>query len=548
MRYYYYISDRNKLNMLAIYTRLSKEDTTSSSIENQLKEGKLFASKEGLRNYRVYNEGEGISGGAEIKDRPQLFKLLQDINDKEISTVWFRNQNRLERSSNTWHIFTSEAKKHNITIYFGDKLFDFENPQDNLYGTIQSALNQYQKDLQSTQTKRVLRMKVKEGWAGSNIPFGYTKDENTILVVDEIDSRVVIKMFKDSLAGVGTRAIAKGLNDLGIRSSRGTKFSSNTIYTILKNETYKGVRKYGGEIFSSPIIVNAELFDKVQANFKAKNFITGKKVEHKFPLRGLLRCGKCGNLYFGYVRNNRKDKYYICASKRTPQSGNCGSRSLHLPILESLIWHTVIKGGKLKEHIIKQHSKLSKDSNNNHLITKRDKINADLRNIDKKILNAFDLMTNTSDLNDDIRTLFSSKISTLQKTQKSLKNDLETIKSELIVFDEMSIDISKKLEGFDKIRNYKKLTHNLKRDSLNEVIKYIQVIDLKDTEHTYLTIVPKLGYEVEPMIVLMNYNKDYAVVLTDEKPFVWNISSKGAETYSKMNLGAVLSEMQTIKY
>ena len=232
--------------MLAIYTRLSKEDTTSASIDNQLKEGKLFASKNGFNDYKLYNEGEGISGGAEIKDRPQLFKLLQDINNKEISIVWFRNQNRLERSSNTWHIFTSEAKKYNVSIYFGDKLFDFENPQDNLYGTIQSALNQYQKDLQSTQTKRVLRMKVKEGWAGSNIPFGYTKDENTMLVVDEMTSKVVVKMFKDSLAGIGTRAIAKGLNDLGITSSRGTKFSSNTIYTILKNETYKGLRHYGG--------------------------------------------------------------------------------------------------------------------------------------------------------------------------------------------------------------------------------------------------------------------------------------------------------------
>lgn len=530
--------------MLAIYTRLSKEDTTSASIDNQLKEGKLFASKNGFNDYKLYNEGEGISGGAEIKDRPQLFKLLQDINNKEISIVWFRNQNRLERSSNTWHIFTSEAKKYNVSIYFGDKLFDFENPQDNLYGTIQSALNQYQKDLQSTQTKRVLRMKVKEGWAGSNIPFGYTKDENTMLVVDEMTSKVVVKMFKDSLAGIGTRAIAKGLNDLGITSSRGTKFSSNTIYTILKNETYKGLRHYGGEVFSSPIIVDVELFDKVQANFKAKNFITGKKVEHKFPLRGLLRCGKCDNLYFGYVRNNRKDKYYICASKRTPHSGNCGSRSLHLPILESLIWNTVIREGKLKEHIIKQHSNLATNRDNNKLVTKRDSLNKELISIDKKILNAFDLMTNTSGLNDDTRVLFSSKISTMQTTQKGLKNELKAIKEELIVFNEMSKDIGKKLEGFDKIKNYKKLTHQLKKDSLNEVIKYIQVIDLKDTEHTYLAIVPKLGYEVEPMVVIMNYDKDYAVILTGDKPFVWNISKDGLKEYKKINMGAILFEMQ----
>ena len=171
--------------MLAIYTRLSVSDEASTSIENQLKEGKAFASKNNYKNYKIYNEGEGISGGAEIKDRPQLFKLLQDINEEAISVVWFRNQNRLERSSNTWHIFTTEAKKHNVLIYFNDKLFDFSNAQDNLYGTIQSALNQYQRDLQSAQTRKVLAMKMKEGLTWGITAYGYDKDKDIKLVIHE---------------------------------------------------------------------------------------------------------------------------------------------------------------------------------------------------------------------------------------------------------------------------------------------------------------------------------------------------------------------------
>ena len=87
--------------MLAIYTRLSKEDSESTSIKNQLREGKSFAKDNGFNDIKIYDEGQGISGGAEIKDRPQLFKLLQDISSKIITTVWFRNQNRLERNSST---------------------------------------------------------------------------------------------------------------------------------------------------------------------------------------------------------------------------------------------------------------------------------------------------------------------------------------------------------------------------------------------------------------------------------------------------------------
>jgi hypothetical protein len=42
----------------------------------QLREGKAFAKDNGFTQYEIYNEGEGISGGANIKDRPQLFQLL----------------------------------------------------------------------------------------------------------------------------------------------------------------------------------------------------------------------------------------------------------------------------------------------------------------------------------------------------------------------------------------------------------------------------------------------------------------------------------------
>ena len=56
---------------LAIYVRLSKDDEESNSIENQIREGKDFASRQGL-DYQVYNEGKGVSGTWSIEDRPAL--------------------------------------------------------------------------------------------------------------------------------------------------------------------------------------------------------------------------------------------------------------------------------------------------------------------------------------------------------------------------------------------------------------------------------------------------------------------------------------------
>ena len=345
---------------------------------------------------------------------------------------------------------------------------------------------------------------------------------------------------------MGTRTIANRLNERGVPTRKNKMFRPHTVQSVIKNPLYKGKRIFSGEVFKSPAIVNSEYWQKVNDNLENNRTHSGKKVEYKYLLKGLLKCSKCGRNYYGRKRSNKRDNFYMCSSKRFSDL-NCSSRGINIDILDSLIWHTVIKEGRLKEHIIKQHSNLSKDSNNNHLITKRDNTNTELNNIDKKIVNAFDVMTNADDLDDDTRALFSSRIYSFQKTKKELENKLEVIKKELEVFDEMTKDIGKKLEGFDKIKNYKKLTHKLKKDSLDEVIESIQITDLKNNKHTLIHIVPKLGYEVEHLLLAINYNKDYATILTGDEPYLWNISGKGIEAHKKFNLGAIFSELQTIQ-
>ena len=531
--------------MLAIYTRLSKEDSESTSIENQLREGKSFAKDNGFNDIKVYNEGQGISGGAEIKDRPQLFKLLQDISSKIITTVWFRNQNRLERNSSTWHIFTTEAKKHKVNIYFNDKLFDFENPQDNLFGTITSALNQYQKDLQSVQTKRTLKDNAREGKVWSVVAYGY-KSDNGYLAIDETEAEIVKEIYALSLNGWGTGTIANRLNEKGVPTRKNKLFRPHTIQGMIKNPIYKGDRVYSGEVFKSPAIVSPEYWQKVNDNLDNNRTHSGKKVEYKYLLKGLIECFKCGHNYYGRKRANNTDNFYMCSSKRFKDL-NCNSRGVNIDILDSVIWEVVIRKGKLKEHIIQQHNKSAKDSNNTDLITKRNKIKQDVSKVDKQVLNSLDLIASSDDLDDDTRLLFNNKISTLQKARKALKNDLKAVEKELQVFDEMTKNIDEKLKGFIEIENYSNLTFDIKRNSLESVIDTIKVMDLKNSRHTLLLIKPKLAYEVTPMIVIMNYSKDYALVENFENPFVYSITSKGLEKYKNAKILDAIEEARELQ-
>lgn len=491
--------------MLAIYTRLSKEDKDSTSIQNQVREGKEFASKLN-KEYKLYNEGEGISGGAEIKDRPQLFSLLQDMRSNYIDSVWFRNQNRLERNSTTYGIFISEAQKYKVDVYFNDKLLDFDNPSDNLMGTISSAINQYQRDLQSSQTKRTLKDNIKEGKVWSVIAYGY-KSENGYLAIDEDESLIVKRIYDESLKGIGTNKIAEILNAEGVQTRYnkiGTKdidWAGNTIRNIIINTIYKGERKFSGDIYDAPIIINPVLWQQVNDNLKKNRNNSGKKVNHKYLLKGKLICGKCGRNYYGRRRVDLSDNFYMCSSKRI-KNQNCGNRSINITVLENLIWKRFFADKNLKT-LVDRHFKTNDTVTLlNDLKTKLDGLNKDLSNKKQEKQNAVKLAIKGVLSEEDIK----PEIDKIKAETNEIEVKIKQLKEQIFFYNN---SVSKRNEiGEDLNFSDTDISFNDKRELIN---KYINFIEIQYVESNYVIFIAfnikDLG--AETYIVDRGYNLAY---------------------------------------
>lgn len=58
-----------------------------------------------------------------------------------------------------------------------------------------------------------------------------------MIVVPE-QAEVVKKIFEDTLAGKSTHAVAKELNDSGVRSKKGGKWTPGAINAIIRNEKF----------------------------------------------------------------------------------------------------------------------------------------------------------------------------------------------------------------------------------------------------------------------------------------------------------------------
>ena len=209
---------------LGIYCRKSKlKDGNNLSIRDQKEKGIAIAKKLNIP-YEFYID-EDLSGTLEkVEDRPNFERLLNDIMSGKITSVFAYDQSRLERNIHIRYILNQIFKENNIDYYTEiEGKVDIYNPHQEFHGDIVSVINKYFVTMTKIKVKSAMQTRVKEGKAHSILPYGYTKDSEGRLVINEEEAKVVREIYDLSLKGMGTRSIAQHLNDNCIPTKCGGK-------------------------------------------------------------------------------------------------------------------------------------------------------------------------------------------------------------------------------------------------------------------------------------------------------------------------------------
>jgi site-specific DNA recombinase len=82
------------------------------------------------------------------------------------------------------------------------------------------------------------------GFAGGATPYGYRRDRDGGLIVDEAEALVVKRMFALAAEGRGQAAIAATLNAEKLATRRGGSWTRQGIAYILDNPKYRGAVEY----------------------------------------------------------------------------------------------------------------------------------------------------------------------------------------------------------------------------------------------------------------------------------------------------------------
>ncbi len=202
-----------------------------------------------------------IVSGESIAARPEVQKLLHNVQQGKYAGVFVVEVERLARGATSDQGIVSDSFRYTHTkIITPVKTYDPDNEFDEEYfefGLFMSR-REYKTINRRMQAGR-LQSTVEGNFIGSIAPYGYKKvkrDGYHTLALHEKESKVVRMIVEWFLYGaevegfdgpqlLGTTKIANRLNEMGITTKEGRRWSPEKIRTLLLNPVYVGYVKWG---------------------------------------------------------------------------------------------------------------------------------------------------------------------------------------------------------------------------------------------------------------------------------------------------------------
>ena len=181
---------------------------------------------------------------------------------------------------------------------------------------------------------------MKGGVWRSKAPFGYKncrdgsgsdKDRRWI-EADDYESIWVKKAFQLFITNkYSLRKLAEVLSKQGFPMRNSTKLHSGFLHRIFNNPVYTGKIPYKGETYSGqhPIVIDEITFQKAQDVLFERGKGADRSQKHRFPLKGILYCAKCGAKFTGEqhkIKNGTIVRYLRCMKNIKGERVECAEK------------------------------------------------------------------------------------------------------------------------------------------------------------------------------------------------------------------------------
>lgn len=327
------------------YGRKSRTDdpllTTDEILEKHSKIIKEYAMKHLGGPIPKENKYMEVGSGESLKDRPEITRLLKDIEDPAVRAIIVVDVQRLSRGDlEDAGRLIRLLRYTNTYVITPHKIYDLRDEYDrDAFERELKRGNEYLEYFKKIQARGRLAS-VKDGnYIGSTAPFGFDRIEKSEgkktyhTLTERKDQADIVRMIFNWYCeeDIGVTAICRRLEDLGAKTKTGcTKWQPSIIFSILENHHYIGCTRWNWRktikiiedqeikklrpkakvdeflIFEGKHdgIISEEQFNKAR-EIKGKRHRTRGNLTLKNPFSGIMFCKKCGSKigYNTYTRN-----------------------------------------------------------------------------------------------------------------------------------------------------------------------------------------------------------------------------------------------------
>jgi site-specific DNA recombinase len=314
---------------IAGYIRVSTDEQadTGHSLSEQRERLDAYAKVMGWDQPQYYTD-DGYSAGS-LK-RPQLQRLMKDIEEKKVTIVMTTKLDRLSRNLLDLLQVIKFMETNECNYVSATESFDTSTAAGRMVLHLLGVFAEFERGRTSERVKdnmTSLARNTSKVLSGPCFGFDIVNKE---YVINEKEAKYGIRMVEMAENGHGTRSIAKWLNSINVTTKRGKEWDSTSVRRLLRTETIAGIRVFNkrrkdpsGKTVLRPkeewIIskdnhkgfITPERFEQLQIILDSRK-INKQHENETYLLTGILKCGHCGGTMKGSsARHSRGEKKYV---------------------------------------------------------------------------------------------------------------------------------------------------------------------------------------------------------------------------------------------
>jgi len=265
---------------LARVSTIGQKENTSLAFQS--KRIKDYCSLHNLKLNDIIIETE--SGAKNNEDRTGLSKLNHLINTGECRTIIVNKIDRLGRSLLQGLLFLKFCEEHTTRVISISENIDTDEPQSKLIINILWSIAEHEREVIKSRLESGRERQFLEGNKPyGKTPFGYRKNRDGLIVLDENEGRVVQYIYKryHTLSKMNhltkTKRTQKLLHSLKVKGYlfRGKEFQWWNLKQILSNPFYTGKMNWKGREnkHNYEHIISTRMFNQIHYNMAPKHSI-----------------------------------------------------------------------------------------------------------------------------------------------------------------------------------------------------------------------------------------------------------------------------------